>query len=36
MIGEIIENYPKDYPNPSCLILGYLFTDIPLHVVTWK
>ncbi|MGD9474594.1 MAG: DUF4258 domain-containing protein [Eubacteriaceae bacterium] len=20
--GEIIENYPDDYPNPSCLILG--------------
>ena len=21
--GEIIEDYPEDYPNPSCLIFGY-------------
>ena len=21
--GEIIEEYPEDYPNPSCLIFGY-------------
>ena len=21
--GEIIEDYPDDYPNPSCLIFGY-------------
>ena len=27
--GEIIEQYPNDYPYPSCLILG----DGPLHIV---
>lgn len=27
--GEIIEQYPDDYPYPSCLILG----NAPLHVV---
>ena len=27
--GEIIEQYPDDYPYPSCLILS----DGPLHVV---
>lgn len=21
--GGIIEDYPEDYPNPSCLIFGY-------------
>ena len=21
--GEIIEDYPDDFPNPSCLIFGY-------------
>ena len=30
--GEIIEDYPDDYPHPSVLILG--FSDgMPLHVV---
>jgi len=32
--GEIIEQYPDDYPHPSCLVLG---TTVPdrrhLHVV---
>ena len=28
--GEIIENYPDDYPYPSCLILG---GEKSLHVV---
>ena len=28
LAGEIIENYPDDYPYPSCLILGK-----GLHVV---
>ena len=23
-VGEIIEEYPTDYPYPSCLALGYL------------
>lgn len=31
--GEIIELYPKDYPYPSCLILGYTPDDIGIHVV---
>ena len=22
MTGEVIENYPNDYPFPSCLVLG--------------
>lgn len=30
--GEVIENYPDDYPYPSCLVLGYIGTR-PLHVV---
>lgn len=30
--GEIIENYPDDYPYPSCLVLGY-FNNRALHVV---
>jgi hypothetical protein len=30
MTGEIIEEYPDDYPYPSCLILG---ANTPLHVV---
>ena len=29
--GEIIEQYPDDYPWPSCLILGYSGKR-PLHV----
>lgn len=31
--GEIIEQYPDDYPYPSCLILGTTSTDLILHVV---
>jgi hypothetical protein len=33
MSGEIIEQYPDDYPYPSVLILGYS-DGKPLHVVT--
>lgn len=33
MSGEIIEDYPNDYPYPSCLILGWTEQGIPLHVV---
>lgn len=33
MTGEIIEQYPDDYPYPSCLTLGNLNTKKPLHVV---
>lgn len=31
--GEIIEQYPTDYPHPSCLILGNQNTERPLHAV---
>lgn len=31
--GEIIEQYPDDYPLPSCLILGSTQIGVPLHVV---
>lgn len=31
--GEIIEQYPDDYPYPSCLILGFSVNDKMLHVV---
>jgi hypothetical protein len=33
MTGEIIEQYPNDYPYPSCLILGNKNTATPLHTV---
>ena len=31
--GEIIEQYPDDYPHPSCLILGVTIAEKRLHVV---
>lgn len=31
--GEIVEMYPEDYPNPSCLVLGLTLTKKPLHVI---
>jgi hypothetical protein len=31
--GEIIENYPDDYPYPSCLVLGYNKDKKPIHIV---
>ena len=31
--GEIIEQYPDDYPYPSCLVLGLTEDQQPLHVV---
>ena len=31
--GEIIEQYPDDYPYPSCLLLGMSVNLQPLHVV---
>jgi len=31
--GEIIEQYPADYPYPSCLILGLTKSMEHLHVV---
>ena len=31
--GEVIENYPDDYPNPSCLVYGYTVNGRILHIV---
>ena len=31
--GEIIEQYPEDYPYPSCLILGKNLLGDYIHVV---
>ena len=31
--GQIIENYPEDYPHPSCLIVGISLSQQYLHVV---
>ena len=33
IVGEIIEEYPTDYPHPSCLVLGYLDDGNPVHAV---
>lgn len=33
MNGEIIEQYPTDYPYSSCLILGITVNDKFLHTV---
>jgi len=31
--GEIIEDYPNDFPHPSCLIFGYTVNNKVIHVV---
>lgn len=31
--GEIFEQYPDDYPYPSCLLLGWDENGTPIHVV---
>lgn len=31
--GEIIEEYPEDYPYKSYLLLGYTNSNKPLHIV---
>ena len=31
--GEIIEDYPEDFPHPSCLIFGYTVNNKDIHVV---
>lgn len=31
--GKIIEQYPQDYPYPSCLISGNDVSGNPLHIV---
>jgi len=33
MTGEIIEQYPDDYPYPSCLVVGLTIKGEYLHVV---
>lgn len=33
LTGEIIEQYPADYPYPSCLVLGISLKNTILHVV---
>jgi hypothetical protein len=33
LTGEIIERYPDDQPYPSCLVLGWLASGDPWHVV---
>lgn len=33
MGGELIEDYPTDFPHPSCLIFGYTTDNKVLHVV---
>ena len=30
--GEIIEQYPNDYPFPSWLVLFFLNSETPIHV----
>ncbi|MEX2381742.1 MAG: DUF4258 domain-containing protein [Opitutales bacterium] len=31
--GEIVEDYPNDFPYPSALVLGWI-EQRPLHIVT--
>jgi len=31
--GAIIEQYPDDYPHPSCLVLGVSHSSKPMHIV---
>lgn len=31
--GKIIEQYPDDYPFPSCLVLGLDIRNVYIHVV---
>ena len=33
LTGEIIEQYPGDFPWPSCLIFGYAADNRIIHVV---
>lgn len=33
MSGEIIEQYPKDFPFPSCLVFGRTVDEKIIHVV---
>lgn len=31
--GEMIEDYPDDFPHPSCLIFGHTIDNKVIHVV---
>lgn len=31
--GEVIEDYPNDFPHPSCLIFGYTNAGKVLHTI---
>lgn len=31
--GEIIEDYPDDFPFPSCLVFGHAVNERTIHVV---
>ncbi len=31
--GSVIEEYPTDFPYPSCLVFGYTINQKVLHVV---
>lgn len=33
LCGKIIEEYPTDYPYPSCLILGMTVNNQYIHIV---
>ena len=33
MYGEIIEDYPDDFPHPSCLVFGYTVNKKVIHAV---
>lgn len=33
LCGKIIEEYPNDYPHPSCLILGISIKEQYIHIV---
>ena len=33
LTGEIIEDYPDDFPNPSCLVFGNSVNGRIIHVV---
>ena len=36
LTGDIIERYPDQEPYPACLVLGWLTSGDPLHIVCSK
>lgn len=36
MDGEIIEDYPEDFPHPSCLVFGHTVNSKVIHTVVSK